>query len=87
MPKGVHDGVTLRMQGKGNMSVQGEAQNGDLLIKVKVRPHASFERDGPNVLTQCKITVATAILGGKVKVQTLSGESELVVKPGTACGT
>jgi molecular chaperone DnaJ len=59
------------MQGKGNMSVQGEAQNGDLLIKVKVRPHSSFQREGANVLSECRISVATAILGGKVKVQTL----------------
>ena len=36
IPKGVFDGLYLRMNGKGNQSERGA--NGDLLIKVKVRP-------------------------------------------------
>lgn len=34
IPKGVFDGVNLRMSGKGNQSVKGA--NGDLLITVLV---------------------------------------------------
>jgi molecular chaperone DnaJ len=41
IPKGVYDGVTLRMAGKGNSSMLG-GQPGDLLIKVQIRPHPYF---------------------------------------------
>ena len=38
LPKGVHDGITLRMQGKGNQSQNGGV-DGDLFLKVKIKPH------------------------------------------------
>jgi DnaJ-class molecular chaperone len=38
------------MAGKGNYSSHGE--NGDLLVKVNIRPHPYFKRDGSNIQTE-----------------------------------
>jgi len=54
IPKGVDSGVNLRMSKKGNYSLRGEA--GDLLIKVNVKPHPYFKREGPDILTDKYIT-------------------------------
>lgn len=86
VPKGVYDGVTLRMAGKGNSSLLS-GQSGDLLLKIVVRPHPYFKRSGQNIMTDKYITVTQAILGGTVKVQTLSNIVDVVVKPGTNDGT
>ena len=42
IPKGVSDGDTIKLSGKGNF-------NGDLLIKINVRKHREFIREGNNV--------------------------------------
>ena len=52
------------MSKKGNFSLKGDA--GDLLIKVNVRPHPYFKREGADILCDKKITLTKAILGGKV---------------------
>ena len=45
VPKGVFDGITLRMSGKGHRSTIGVI-DGDLIIKIKIKPHHYFQRDG-----------------------------------------
>lgn len=73
------------MAGKGNASALG-GQPGDLLLKVLVKPHEFFKRDGADIKVDKYITVTQAILGANVKVATLSGETSIVVNPGTADG-
>ena len=55
IPKGVDNGVNLRMAKKGNFSSKGE--NGDLLIKVDVKPHPYFRREGADIYTDKFITM------------------------------
>ena len=61
IPKGVDTGVNLRMAKKGNYGDNGEF--GDLLIKVKVRPHHYFKREGADIISDKFITVSQALLG------------------------
>ena len=56
IPKGVDSGVNLRMSKKGNFSLRGDA--GDLLIKVKVKPHPYFKRDAADIITEKQITLS-----------------------------
>lgn len=72
--------MNLRMSKKGNFSLKGEA--GDLLLKVNVRPHPYFKREGADILCDKKITLTQALLGGKVQVKTLNGTSEVNIRPG-----
>lgn len=55
VPKGVYDGVTLRIKNKGNETVKGIS--GDLLIKLKVEPSKYFVREGDNLILDKKISV------------------------------
>ena len=55
IPKGVDSGVNLRMSKKGNYSLRGDA--GDLLIKVNVKAHPYFKREGSDILTEKSISL------------------------------
>lgn len=70
IPEGTEDGSVLRLRG------QGEG-GGDLLLKVHVNSHPFFKRDGNNILLDTPITLSEAVLGGTIRVPTLTGEVEL----------
>ena len=38
--------------------------SGDLLIKINVKPHPNFKREGYDIYTDKYITITQAILGG-----------------------
>ena len=81
IPKGVDNGVNLRVSKKGNAGVGGPA--GDLMIQVKVKPHAYFKRDGSDIHTELFLSIADAVLGSEVKVKTLYGDIRMKIDPGT----
>jgi molecular chaperone DnaJ len=81
IPKGVDSGVNLRMSKKGNFSLKGEP--GDLLIKVTVKPHPLFKREGSDIVTDREITFSQAALGAAIKIDTLWGKQEVKIRPGT----
>lgn len=56
IPKGVDNGVNLRVSKKGNSGLGGPA--GDLMIQVKVKPHSYFKRDGSDIHTDLFISIA-----------------------------
>ena len=70
------------MNKKGNYSLKGDP--GDLLIKVTVKPHPNFKRQGADILSEKNITLTQAILGGTIKVETINGPQDLKIKPGTS---
>lgn len=77
VPKGVDSGVNLRVAKKGNAGIGGP--NGDLLVTVKVKPHASFTRDGSNIISDCYISVSQAVLGDEIKIKTLYGDVKMKI--------
>jgi len=81
IPKGVDNGVNLRVSKKGNAGLGGPA--GDLMIQVKVKPHPYFKRDGSDIHTELFISIADAVLGSEVKVKTLYGDIRMKVDPRT----
>lgn len=81
IPKGVESGVNLRMSKKGNFSLRGDS--GDLLIKVSVKSHPFFVREGADIVAEKHITFTQAALGSTIKVDTLWGKQDLKIKPGT----
>lgn len=76
--------MNLRVARKGNYSSGG--QNGDLYVKIKIRPHAYFKREQYDIHTTNYITISQAVLGGQVKIQTLYGEVNVNVDAGTNDG-
>lgn len=55
VPKGVDSGINLRVSRKGHFSLTGPP--GDLMIRLSVKAHAYFRRDGADVHTDAFLTV------------------------------
>jgi DnaJ-class molecular chaperone len=86
IPAGVADGARVRAAGQGGAGSAG-ATSGDLFVRVGVRPHPRFTRDGTDLRVQVTVPLDVALLGGEVAVPTLRGTTaQLRVAPGTQNG-
>ncbi|KAJ2945197.1 hypothetical protein O0L34_g9267 [Tuta absoluta] len=74
VPAGVEDGQTVRMSVGEN----------EIFVTFKVEPSNYFKRDGPDVHTDCAISVSQALLGGTVRIQGLYEDHTLQISPGTS---
>lgn len=87
IPAGVKDGQTIRLKGRGGPGRNG-GPNGDLLVELKVTPHALFGRRGNDLTVTVPITFGEAALGGVIDVPTLGGGTvALRLRPGTKTGS
>jgi curved DNA-binding protein len=86
IPAGVEDGQKIKLKGYGAPGVNG-GPNGDLYITFQVKDDAKFKRSGNDLYTSEQIDLYTAVLGGDVTVETLSGKVKLKVAPETQNGT
>jgi molecular chaperone DnaJ len=85
VPPGVDDGTTLRLTNRGSAGPRG-GPAGDLYVHLRVRPHDRFERDGYDLVDELHVSITQAALGTTVTYETLDGEEELSVHPGTQGG-
>jgi DnaJ-class molecular chaperone len=85
IPAGVADGQTIRLKGQGGGGMGG-GPAGDALIKVEVRPHPTFSRDGSTIRLELPITLPEAVLGGKIDVETVDGPVTMTVPAGSNTG-
>ncbi len=80
VPAGFEDGKKLRLGGQGEY---GE----DIMMKVRIDPHPYFRREGKDVLLDVPVSVAEAIVGGKVSVPTVAGKRvDVKIPPGSSSG-
>lgn len=86
IPKGVDNGTRLRVSGEGDAGLRGGAP-GDLYVYLYVEDDAEFKRDGINLYSNLSISYLQAILGCRIKVNTVDGEEEMTVPPGTQPNT
>lgn len=86
IPAGIDSGQKVRLKGKG-MPGRNGGENGNLLLNVKVRESASYERKGMDVYSTVNVPFITAALGGEVIVDTLYGKVSCKIKEGTQSGT
>lgn len=82
VPKGIDNGQTIRLAGKGEIGENGGSY-GDLLVTVYVQPNRVFERRGYDIYCDVPITFVQAILGGEIVIKTIDGEQTYTIKPGT----
>ena len=83
IPAGLDSGQVLRLRGKGG---PGEPP-GDALIEVEVGPHPLFRREGRDIHLDLPVSVAEAVLGGRVTVPTVDGPVSMAVPAGSSTGT
>src|SRR5579864_4409285 len=85
IPPGINEGQVLRLKGKGDPGIGG-APPGDALIEVHIAPHPIFRRDGDNVMLDLPVTVAEAVLGGRITVPTVTGPVTMTIPKGSDAG-
>lgn len=67
VPAGVHSGQTIRVAGKGEAGVRGDA-SGDLVVSIEIAQDERFERQGDDLYTTVRVDALQAILGTTVTV-------------------
>jgi curved DNA-binding protein len=85
IPVGVKDGSRVRAAGEGEAGASGGA-SGDLYLRVRLKPHAVFERQGADLHTKVAVPVTTAVLGGEAQVPTITGSVRLKIPETTQSG-
>lgn len=86
IPPGVDDGTRLRVSREGDAGVKG-GPAGDLYVYLLVEPDKEFIREGINIRSELGISYLQAILGCRLMVDTVDGQDELVIPPGTQPNT
>ncbi len=85
IPPGIEDGKKMRLRGQGQPGIGG-GPPGDVLLTIRVAPHAIFQRQGKNLLVKVPITLGEAISGAKVDVPTPHGTVSLRIPAGSSSG-
>lgn len=69
IPAGIDNGEMIRMPGNGEAVKNGVT--GDLYVKVHVKSHPVFRKEGPHLIMELPVKLTDALLGSTVSVQTL----------------
>lgn len=83
VPAGIANGQRIRLKGLGGTALFG-GKKGDLFLKVYLRTDPNYERKGDDLYTKVPVDFYTALLGGKLEVNTWAGRLKLKIKPETA---
>jgi curved DNA-binding protein len=86
IPAGVENGQSIKLKGYGAPGVNG-GPNGDLYITFSIANDPLFKRLGNDLYLNEDLELYTAVLGGDITVETLSGKIKLKVQPETQNGT
>ena len=84
IPPGIENGETLRVAGAGE-AVQGGI-SGDLHVRIHVREHAIWQKEGHNLTTELEIKLSDALLGMQYNLKTLDGDVTLKIPEGIGFG-
>jgi curved DNA-binding protein len=79
IPPGVESGQRIRLSGKAGSGPDA----GHVYLRIKVRDHPVFSRSGADLNREQPITLAEALLGAEVPVETLKGRVLLRIPPET----
>lgn len=83
--QGAYTDQLLRIKSKGAKG-SGEANRGDLFVRIRVKPNAEFIRKGDDLYHTQSIDLYTAVLGGELIINTLSGQVKIKITEGTQNG-
>jgi molecular chaperone DnaJ len=85
-PPGIDGGHRLRVAGQGMPGGRG-GPPGNLYVDVTLQPHASFEREGIDLITRQTVSFTQAALGSELEVTLLDGSKHRVeLRAGTQPG-
>jgi molecular chaperone DnaJ len=81
IPAGIEDGMKIRLTDEGNAGRRGGTR-GNLYIFIHIKPHKIFTREGDNLRRTLEITFPQAVIGDKIRIETLDGNVDAKVPPG-----
>ncbi len=84
VPSGIEDGEMIRLSGMGEAISEGIS--GDLYIKIHVKRHPIFSKDGADLRSDLNIKLSTALLGGEYNLETLEGNLVVKIPEGVSHG-
>jgi len=70
---GVHHGQLLAVKGAGEAGEHGTSA-GDLYVRIAIKPHQMFERDGDNIRVKKELGIFDLLLDRPIEVLTISGK-------------
>jgi molecular chaperone DnaJ len=79
IPSGMDNGEMIRMPRMGE-AVKGGV-NGDLYVKVHVKPHSVFKKEGVNLIMDLPVKLSDALLGSTVSIDTIEDKKIEVKVP------
>jgi curved DNA-binding protein len=85
VPAGIENGQTIKIAGHGGPGRNG-GPSGDLFITFTVANDEKFKRLKNDLYLTADLDLYTAVLGGELIIETLSGKVKLPVKPETQNG-
>ena len=85
IPKGIMDGESLRVTGKGNSIKNGA--DGSLFINIIEKAHDKFRRSGLDIHQRVNLLYKDLVLGSSIEVSTIDGKILMTVKEGTQVGS
>ncbi len=86
IPAGVDNGNVIPIQGEGDMGERG-GPSGDIHLYVHVTQHPSIRREGIDLYQDVRISIAQAILGDEVRIDTVDGKIKIRIDGGTQSGS
>ena len=85
IPPGIDETATLRLSGQGEAGPAG-GQPGNLFVKVRIKPHQYFARQGKTIQLQVGVNIAQAILGDEIELETVDGAVAFKLPAATQSG-
>lgn len=86
IPAGTEHAQVLRLKGQG-MDGIGGGKAGDALVEIQIKEDGAFRADGLDVHSEEAVTLAEALLGGRIEVQTIHGPLLVTVPEDSNSGT
>lgn len=86
IPAGLGEGDVVRLSGQGNPSSDGIGPAGDLLVRLRVKPHPKYRISGQNLEMDLDVPDYKAALGEKVEFDSPAGKISLQLPVGTTTG-
>ncbi len=82
IPKGVRDGQRIRLTGQGSAG-SGGGPNGDLYLVAHIKEDPAYQRKGDDLYVDLPVSIYELVLGGEVRVPTMTGDVTMTIPAGT----
>ncbi len=84
IPAGIHSGQTVRIEGKGEAGIRGDAP-GDLVARIDITQHARYERQGDDLFCRVQVDAFEAMLGTTVEIEGIMAGEQVSLEIPAGC--